>query len=88
MHMGKIDLAQIILASTFLKISDYWGTTGTNALEKLMFGAVAGLIGQTSSYPLDIVRRRMQTSSIKNSKYQTIAGTLAKVYRYKITYGE
>ncbi|XP_059484889.1 mitochondrial coenzyme A transporter SLC25A42 [Neocloeon triangulifer] len=60
---------------------EYWGTSGTNPFEKLMFGAVAGLFGQTSSYPLDIVRRRMQTSSVANSQYQTVVGTLVKVYR-------
>lgn len=48
-----------------------------------MFGAVAGLVGQSSSYPLDIVRRRMQTAKVtgNGNSYNTIIGTLVKVYR-------
>ncbi|XP_071451965.1 mitochondrial coenzyme A transporter SLC25A42 [Hetaerina americana] len=52
-----------------------------NALERLIFGAVAGLLGQSTSYPLDIVRRRMQTSVITGERYNTIIGALIKIYR-------
>jgi len=52
-------------------------------LERLAAGAVAGLLGQTASYPLDIVRRRMQTASQlgKGDKYKSVVGTLMTVYR-------
>lgn len=43
----------------------------------MLFGAMAGLLGQTSSYPLDVVRRRMQTH-VDYSKLG-ILGTMRRV---------
>ncbi|XP_022902261.1 mitochondrial coenzyme A transporter SLC25A42 [Onthophagus taurus] len=47
-------------------------------ITSLGFGAIAGMLGQTSSYPLDIVRRRMQTDMI--NKYPSISGTLKLIW--------
>ncbi|XP_066996346.1 mitochondrial coenzyme A transporter SLC25A42 isoform X2 [Anabrus simplex] len=61
--------------------SEYTGTSTPNPVANLVFGATAGMLGQSSSYPLDIVRRRMQTSPMAGTQYATIYGTLTKIYR-------
>lgn len=60
---------------------DYYHTAPPPAL-RIVFGALAGLLGQTVTYPIDIVRRRMQTEGVALPvTYESIAGTLTYVYR-------
>lgn len=64
--------------------ADVYGDNKPNGLHKLAFGACAGVIGQSSSYPLDIVRRRMQTVGVikgTEDQYKTIFSTLKSIYR-------
>ena len=54
-------------------------------LSRLLYGAVAGLVGQTASYPLDIVRRRMQTAGLEacSSPQVSMLQTLLYVVRHE-----
>ncbi|CAH0602477.1 unnamed protein product [Chrysodeixis includens] len=65
------------------KYLEYFGGP-QGALVNVCFGGAAGALAQSASYPLDIVRRRMQTARRRNDgtyPYTTIAGTLRAVYR-------
>lgn len=60
------------------------GEKHNTSLYMLMFGAAAGAIGQSTSYPLDIVRRRMQTEGVvkgAEDQYKTIWSSLRNIYR-------
>ncbi|KAF7269280.1 dephosphocoenzyme A carrier [Rhynchophorus ferrugineus] len=48
-------------------------------LASLIFGAIAGVLGQTSSYPFDIIRRRMQTDT--TGRYPNMYKTVLYVYK-------
>ncbi|XP_057968759.1 mitochondrial carrier protein CoAc2 isoform X2 [Malania oleifera] len=47
-----------------------------NIMVKLACGSVAGLLGQTFTYPLDVVRRQMQVGRLSASSSGDIKGTM------------
>ncbi|XP_051790625.1 mitochondrial coenzyme A transporter SLC25A42 isoform X1 [Erpetoichthys calabaricus] len=61
--------------------ADHSGRLQPYSYERLIFGACAGLIGQSASYPLDVVRRRMQTAGVTGHTYNSIVGTIQEIVR-------
>jgi solute carrier family 25 protein 42 len=48
--------------------------------QRLLFGSLAGLIAQSATYPLDILRRRMQ---VNPWRYRTMRGTLRDIVKHE-----
>ncbi|KZV58041.1 graves disease carrier protein [Dorcoceras hygrometricum] len=54
---------------------------------KLVCGSVAGLLGQTFTYPIDVVRRQMQVQRLSTSKSSEMRGTMATLVMIAQTQG-
>lgn len=61
--------------------AEYSGRPQPYPFERMVFGACAGLIGQSASYPLDVVRRRMQTAGVTGHQHGSILSTLRSIVR-------
>lgn len=57
---------------------DYTGDKDIPALQRLMAGGFSGLVAQSVTYPLDIVRRRMQVTP---NRYPSVGAALRTIYR-------
>uniref|UniRef100_A0A452EZK1 Mitochondrial coenzyme A transporter SLC25A42 n=1 Tax=Capra hircus TaxID=9925 RepID=A0A452EZK1_CAPHI len=60
---------------------EYSGRPQPYPFERMIFGACAGLIGQSASYPLDVVRRRMQTAGVTGHQRASIVRTMSTILR-------
>lgn len=67
-------LAFFVFESAKQVYSDTHGGAEPTGVHKLVFGGVAGLVGQVSTYPLDIVRRRMQTEGFSPIHAHLVTG--------------
>lgn len=67
-----------------LWFSEITGENKPQPIYSFIYGSMAGGIGQTTSYPLDIVRRRMQTIGMMKQppdNYATIWSSLKIIYK-------
>lgn len=84
--LSPLDLNHVFITRSFLHSAafffpDHSGKLQPSPPERLLFGACAGLIGQSASYPLDVVRRRMQTAGVMGHTYSSILLTMQEIIR-------
>lgn len=65
---------------------EYTGKEEPHHLQRMAFGALAGLLGQSASYPLDVIRRRMQTSELRLNMTETIMRILVDPSPFRSMY--
>jgi solute carrier family 25 protein 42 len=64
MRIGKREEMYTKKFIFIISIKDYRSHRPINKAERMLYGAIAGLVGQTVSYPFDVIRRRLQTAAV------------------------
>lgn len=54
--------------------------TPLNTWAQLLAGGLAGMVSQTSSYPLEVVRRRMQVGGVNNGQFVSMKEVAMKIW--------
>ena len=80
----RIGNSSVLKSIDFLTIySIDYSHRSINKAERMLFGALAGLVGQTASYPFDVIRRRLQTAAVirPNEAHLGAIATARKIVR-------
>lgn len=48
---------------------------------RLVYGGISGAVAQTITYPLDVLRRRLQSSGLLGFDYRGVLDALGRMYR-------